>query len=919
MRTWIFNLCLAWWLLAPFLFFSAPDYFRGSLFPPEELGGPGTAPLSVAKMAPFNIQYADLTVRKSNGAPILNQLNGTFRAGRLCAIMGGSGSGKSTLLNALMGAPSLRVEGRVTSLPRRAVGFVPQADTMHTELDPFSTLWASASSRLPPGDDPIVEAKTALRILHMEKYAFDRIGSVSDVNDRLSGGQKKRVNIGMELVAKPSALFLDEPTSGLDSVTSFDLALALKSLTVSYNMPIAAVVHSPTPRTFEVFDDLVLLQSGGWLIYEGPRANATGYFKSKGYRQTPTMDDADFFMTIVQEEQKILGQKASELWKQECAQGGEYCKHQAQAPAPQLAPSPPPPSTFRLVTSIFWRTHRLLRLQLMPLGIIFFMGCIIGWMFASKDPGVDGFSTLAPTAPAFALGSVFVTYATAPDIYNVEKDCGMLDRELQGGLSPLVLFAAKLSASVGYAAATQCIFAISFILSYRLENFYMEWHTRKARKHKLITASFGGVGPQWGLILPTRAWWSAFSVLLYAQFLGALIMQSAQSAARLRLPDPSQASLVVVMFVVSSLSLNTKEAGFLREFSLISHLCKLFLALELKDRVSTTPLEPPSAVAAAPSKDADLCSKCKPAFLVAAQAQAVPSLSLGQRLEALSLTPLCESCSALVQEVLVAQNLRRLWVQSTQATMDKGEAMQQLIVQQYVREVSARLEPQSSAPTTAEQKMFEGKLKDLAAFQEACFAFGEGLFAQPELQPVLPAAAAAPTSPPPGGTAAAAVGEHSARPFPRIHPEAYVHALEKLALLFITLPYFALQFKSSFAGELLLLLPILFWAGRGKGLHGLRKQEVAWGSQLSREGDAQAATTPAKDQRGLFGRLLILGFYAVPFTLVRRVCVGGVISCTLFFRPTTPLLTPPPYHLALYTPPPRTPSCLFLTSHTPRN
>ena len=75
----------------------------------------------------------------------------------------------------------------------------------------------------------------------------------------ISGGQRKRVNIGMELVAEPSILFLDEPTSGLDSSTAFEVVSNLKKIAIKQGLTVAAVIHSPSPSTFKEFDDLLLL------------------------------------------------------------------------------------------------------------------------------------------------------------------------------------------------------------------------------------------------------------------------------------------------------------------------------------------------------------------------------------------------------------------------------------------------------------------------------------------------------------------------------------------------------------------------------------------------------------------------------------------------------------------------------------
>ena len=114
----------------------------------------------------------------------------------------------------------------------------------------------------------------------------------------ISGGQRKRVNIGMELVAAPSVLFLDEPTSGLDSATSYEVCKMLHDIAREQGMTVAAVVHSPSPVAFEEFDDLLLLGKGGRVVYFGPRKEAPKYFERLGFVMRNGESPSDFFMDV---------------------------------------------------------------------------------------------------------------------------------------------------------------------------------------------------------------------------------------------------------------------------------------------------------------------------------------------------------------------------------------------------------------------------------------------------------------------------------------------------------------------------------------------------------------------------------------------------------------------------------------------
>lgn len=151
---------------------------------------------------------------------------------------------------------------------------------------------------------PVHMSHNEKRLKVLEVIQFLGLGHImdnpiGDVETRgISGGERKRVNIGMELVASPSILFLDEPTSGLDSSTSLEVCKLLKQIAQEQYLTVAAVVHSPSPHAFNQFDDLLLLGSGGRVVYSGPRDEAATYFESIGYPVPDDESPADFFITL---------------------------------------------------------------------------------------------------------------------------------------------------------------------------------------------------------------------------------------------------------------------------------------------------------------------------------------------------------------------------------------------------------------------------------------------------------------------------------------------------------------------------------------------------------------------------------------------------------------------------------------------
>merc|ERR1719277_1933114 len=119
------------------------------------------------------------------------------------------------------------------------------------------------------------------------------VGSVEQRG--ISGGQRKRVNIGLELAAQPTVLFLDEPTSGLDSTSSLAVALSLKRM-CQLGMSSIMVIHQPRYSLFTLFDDVLLLGKGGQTVYLGPSVGAKSYFEGLGFVMPANENPADWFM-----------------------------------------------------------------------------------------------------------------------------------------------------------------------------------------------------------------------------------------------------------------------------------------------------------------------------------------------------------------------------------------------------------------------------------------------------------------------------------------------------------------------------------------------------------------------------------------------------------------------------------------------
>ncbi|KAG0371049.1 hypothetical protein BGZ54_000967 [Gamsiella multidivaricata] len=255
----------------------------------------------------FDIEFEHLGLTLSNGTTILENISGHLRNGRTCAIMGPSGSGKTTLISMLT-SKIPKDEGRILingqeeelSHYRKLIGYVPQDDIMLRELTVHDVLLHSAYMRLPAKLTRSQMTEKVLEIVDFLGLNSVMDSAVGDAEKRgISGGQRKRVNIGMELVTDPSILFLDEPTSGLDSSTSGDVCRLLKSIARKKGLTVAAVIHSPSPVAFDQFDDLLLLGHGGRVVYHGPRTEASAYFAAIGFPVPKDSSPSDFYMDVI--------------------------------------------------------------------------------------------------------------------------------------------------------------------------------------------------------------------------------------------------------------------------------------------------------------------------------------------------------------------------------------------------------------------------------------------------------------------------------------------------------------------------------------------------------------------------------------------------------------------------------------------
>ena len=234
---------------------------------------------STTSAPPWHLTLDEVTFRFSDGTRGLDKVSLRLQSGDLVAVMGPSGCGKSTLLSLLTGElrsqeGSFTIDHDEGHVPVFAL--VPQDDVLFAELTVQENLSAATvlrgSSAPHERDSRARIALAAVSLLGKENL---RVGSV--VDKVLSGGERKRLNIAMELTGTPDALLLDEPTSGLSSADA-DSVMAVLRNHANAGMLVVAVLHQPSAEIFDRFDKVVVLDVGGRLAYFGSPAKARHYF-----------------------------------------------------------------------------------------------------------------------------------------------------------------------------------------------------------------------------------------------------------------------------------------------------------------------------------------------------------------------------------------------------------------------------------------------------------------------------------------------------------------------------------------------------------------------------------------------------------------------------------------------------------------
>ncbi len=237
----------------------------------------------------ITFEVSDVEYHFKSGDTGLQKLSFKEESGRLIGIMGSSGAGKSTLLYVLNGSvpPSsgkVLINGVDIFTEKEQIegiiGHVSQDDLLIEELTVYQNLYYNAKLCFDNYTEEQIVDSVNQTLENLGLFEIRDIQVGSPMNKKISGGQRKRLNIALELIREPAILFLDEPTSGLSSRDSENIMDLLKELSLKGKL-VFVVIHQPSSDIFKMFDNMIILDIGGWMIYDGDPIESIVYFKKK--------------------------------------------------------------------------------------------------------------------------------------------------------------------------------------------------------------------------------------------------------------------------------------------------------------------------------------------------------------------------------------------------------------------------------------------------------------------------------------------------------------------------------------------------------------------------------------------------------------------------------------------------------------
>ncbi|KAG5346656.1 ABCG1 protein, partial [Acromyrmex charruanus] len=284
-----------------------------------------------SRNAQMCIEFNDLcySVRNETEKTILHNVTGYFERRKVTVIIGPSGAGKTTLLKIISGKRLTDIKGTITingiernkGTFRKQVCYVPQQLALLPFLTTRETLYIAARLKL-----DINQSKEAIcSVVNDIAETLSLLNCLDTLANKLSGGEQKRLSIGVEIIAKPSILLLDEPTSGLDSVASYQLVNMLHDMSRS-NCTVICAIHQPSSQIISLFDDIMVL-SQGRSMYCGSKSEILKTYNIAGFTCPSFYNIAEFVLEVITEQRGGDLENLYKICRDECEKFKLHSRH----------------------------------------------------------------------------------------------------------------------------------------------------------------------------------------------------------------------------------------------------------------------------------------------------------------------------------------------------------------------------------------------------------------------------------------------------------------------------------------------------------------------------------------------------------------------------------------------------------------
>lgn len=478
--------------------------------------------------SPISFEVKNVSYKFKNGTLGLRNINLAEQQGKLIGIMGASGAGKTTLLNVLCGNES-PTEGEVLinginlhtnkEALEGVIGLIPQDDLLIEELTVYQNLYYNAKLCFRDKNEKQIDEMVCATLKSLGLYERKDLTVGSPLNKMISGGQRKRLNIALELIREPGVLFVDEPTSGLSSRDSENVMNLLRELALKGKL-IFVVIHQPSSDIYKMFDKMFILDTGGYPVYYGNPSESLIYFKTLDSQvnsevgECPTCGNLNpelifniLDANVIDEYGNYTNQR-----KVKPEEWNEFYKEKITIPKVETVQTPPPrslniPSWFKqfriYTTRDFWAKisntqYILLNILEAPL-----LGFVLAYLIRYiVDPDSDVYIFREnENVPIYVFMAIIVAlfFGLIVSAEEIFKDAKILKREAFLNLSRSAYLMSKVLILMGLSAIQMLLFIV-------VGNFVI---------------GFKGMTPEF--------WFTLFSVSVSANILGLIISSTFNS------------------------------------------------------------------------------------------------------------------------------------------------------------------------------------------------------------------------------------------------------------------------------------------------------------------------------------------------------------------------------------------------------